>query len=364
MRRVLAIVLVALGVLACSGPASSPAAGPSAASPTASGSPAAPAPAATASSAAPAASSPERQTIKYGYNPILAGAPVYVAEERGYFAEQGFELEYTPFDSAALMVAPVAAGQLDMMPAVPGPGTFNALARGVELQAIAAQSWSYTGLMVRKELYDSGQVRSVPDLKGRRVSFNVEGSPVDYTLRVAFQKVGLSLDDVEVQRITNTDLAAALANNGVDAGVVPEPLSTNIESRGIGVRLADVQELVGRQSGSMITIGPSMVARGDAAVTRFLIAYLKGVRDYVAGIKDDHVADPALVEMINKWTRIPPETIQAAVTLGVDPSGRIDLEDINRQQDFWYREGMVPVKADLDRFVQYRYLDAALAQLR
>ena len=42
------------------------------------------------------------------------------------------------------MVAPVSAGQLDMMPAVPGPSTFNALARGVEMQAIATQSWTYT----------------------------------------------------------------------------------------------------------------------------------------------------------------------------------------------------------------------------
>ena len=31
--------------------------------------------------------------------------------------------------------------------------------------------------MVRKDLYESGQLRSIPDLKGRRVSFNVEGSP-------------------------------------------------------------------------------------------------------------------------------------------------------------------------------------------
>ncbi len=369
---VVAIVLVALGplgTLACSGPAGSPAAKTSAPPPAAgSASTAAPAPTTAASAASPAAPAaaarPERQTIKYGYNPILSGAPVYVAQERGYFAEQGFDVEYTPFDSAALMVAPVSAGQLDMMPAVPGPGTFNALARGVQLQAIAAQSWSYTGLMVRKDLYESGQVRTIPDLKGRRVSFNVEGSPVDYTLRVAFQQAGLSLDDVEVQRVTNTDLAAALSNNGVDAGVVPEPLSTNIESRGIGVRLLDVQELVGRQTGSVITAGPSMVDRGDAVITRYLVAYLKGLRDYAAGIKDNHVVDPAIVEMINKWTRIPPETIQAAITLGADPTGRIDLDDVNRQQEFWYREGLVPVKADLNRFVEYRYLDAALPQVR
>ena len=56
---------------------------------------------------------------------------MYLAQERGYFAEQGFAVEFTPFDSGALMVAPVAAGQLDAMAAVPGPSLFNALARDV-----------------------------------------------------------------------------------------------------------------------------------------------------------------------------------------------------------------------------------------
>ena len=31
----------------------------------------------------------ERQTLQYGYNPILAGTPMYIAQDRGYFAEQG-----------------------------------------------------------------------------------------------------------------------------------------------------------------------------------------------------------------------------------------------------------------------------------
>jgi NitT/TauT family transport system substrate-binding protein len=373
MRFVVAIVLLGLvGATGCASPTSAPpaktsaapaAGGSSAGSPAATAVPAAANPTAAAPSA-PAAAPLERQTVKYGYNPILSGAPIYVAQERGYFAEQGFEVEYTPFDSAALMVAPVSAGQLDMMPAVPGPGTFNALARGVNMQAIAAQSWSYTGLLVRKELYESGQVRTIPDLKGRRVSFNIEGSPVDYSLRNVYQMNSLTLDDVEVQRVTNTDLAAALSNSAVDAGVVPEPLSTNIESRGIGVRLVDVQEMVGRQTGSMVTVGPSMLGRGDAVIARFLVAYLKGVREYMAGIKDNHITDPAILEIVNKWTRIPPETISAAVTLGMDPNGRIDREDINRQQEFWYREGLVPVRADLNRFIEYKYLDAALAQLR
>src|SRR4051794_16539359 len=137
------LAVTVLGLLAACSP---PAAAPAKPAPAASGQPpAAAAPAATAAPApaatpAPAAAPVERQPLQMGYLTILAGTPVFIAEERGYFAEQGFTVNYTAFDSGALMVAPLAAGQLDVIPAVPSPSLFNALARDLPMQAIAVQS--------------------------------------------------------------------------------------------------------------------------------------------------------------------------------------------------------------------------------
>jgi NitT/TauT family transport system substrate-binding protein len=355
----LAWVLVA-GVLfggACT-PAGTPPPAPPPAAPSPTG-----ADAARSTSPAPAAL-PSPQLVKHGYNPILAGAPMFVAHERGYFAEEGFELEFTTFDSGAQMVASAAAGQLDVIAAVPSPSLFNALARGIDLKAVAAESWTGTFLVLRKELADSGQVRSLADLRGKRVSFNLEGIPVDYALRLAFEKSGLRLDEVEVQRLPNPDLPAALANAAVDAGVVPEPIPTLVESRGIGARALDIQGLAGRQTGAMLVAGPSMLARGETLNTRFLIAYLRGLRDYLAAITDEHVTDPAVVAILSQWTSLPPSTVEAAVASRVDPSGRLDLEDLVRQQDYWTRAGLVPRAADLGSFIDHRFIDAALAQPR
>jgi len=218
--------------------------------------------------------------------------------------------------------------------------------------------------MLRKELVDSGQMHTLQDLKGKRVSFNIEGSPVDYALRLAFQKQGINMGDVEVQRVTNTDLAAALANGGVDAGVVPEPIPVLIESQGIGSRFVEIQEMVGPQTGSVLTVGPSMIARGDATITRFLVAYLKGLRDTVAAIQDKKMVDPPTLEIVSKWTRIPAATIAQATILTASADGRIDMDDVNRQQDFWVREGLVPTRADLTSFWERKYVEAASATLR
>jgi NitT/TauT family transport system substrate-binding protein len=350
-------------LVACSGggTATRPAPPPAGAgAPTASAGGAATAVAAPVAAPAPAAA-PARQVIKYGGNPILSGAPLYVANDRGYFAEQGIELDYTPFDSGALAVAPTSAGQLDMTQSPPSPSFYNALARGVDLTGIAATSYAETILLVRKPLLDSGEVRTVADLRGRRVSFNVEGSPIDYALRNMLPQDGVSLQEIDIQRLTNSDLAAALVNGAVDAGAVSDPLP--IERNNIGARIRTSPEVLGKLSGSTLVVGPSMRSRPPEAGMRFMVAYLRGLRDYRAALQDNRVVEPEVVEILSRWTRVPTDAIAQTAASEPVPNGRIDMDDLNRQQDFWVREGLVPTRFDLSQFVDYRYLDAALAQL-
>src|SRR5581483_3527545 len=114
-------------------------------------------PAGSAAAAKPAANAAH---VKLGYNPILAGAAMYFAQDRGYFAQQNLDVEFIPFDSGALMIAPLSAGQLDAIPATPSPGLFNAMARDVTLKAVAANNLTNATLVVRKDLADSGQVKT------------------------------------------------------------------------------------------------------------------------------------------------------------------------------------------------------------
>lgn len=336
---VLALVLAALGSLPPGGPLAAPA--PAAAAPLPQG----------------------RDAVKYGYVAILPNAPQFIAVERGYFAEQNLDVEMVPFDSGALMIAPAAAGQIDMITGVPGPGLFNALARDIALKAVAAQSAAPSIVMVRKELWDNGQVRTLQDLRGRRVGFNVEGSPNDYAMRVALQRSGLGMQDVDVQRVANTDQAAALANAALDATITVEPIPVLLESRGIAVRLQDVTDLIGRPETSFMVAGPGLLNRPEGVATRYLVAYMRGLRDYVASVRDGKVVDAGVLAILSKWTNIPADVIAQASAQYVDPNGRVSLDDLMRQQEFWVREGQVATPVDLSRFVEYRYLDAALPRL-
>ncbi len=73
----------------------------------------------------------------------------------------------TPFDSGALLILAVAAGQREAGHGVPGPALFNALARGVQLKAASVVSWNGTELLAWREL--AGQIQTVQDPKGKRI---------------------------------------------------------------------------------------------------------------------------------------------------------------------------------------------------
>ena len=57
---------------------------------------------------------PDVGTIQVGTIPILGSAPFFVAAAKGYFTEQGLDVELQSFPSAGPMVAPLGVGQLDV----------------------------------------------------------------------------------------------------------------------------------------------------------------------------------------------------------------------------------------------------------
>src|SRR5829696_5607579 len=94
--------------------------------------PAAPTAAPTVGAAPQAAVEPPSAgptTLQVGVTRTLSEAGQWIALERGYFQEQGIAVEFTQFDSAARMIAPLGSGQLAVGSGAISAGLFNAIAR-------------------------------------------------------------------------------------------------------------------------------------------------------------------------------------------------------------------------------------------
>lgn len=140
-------------------------------------------------------------------------APLYVAREMGYFRDAGLEVEMVapadPNDPPKL----VAAGRADL-----------AVSYQPQLQMQAAEGLPLTriGTLVATPLNTvvvlaDGPVKSIADLKGRKVGYSVGGLE-DALLGAMLENAGLKLSDVELVNV-NFSLSPALLSGQVDAVV-------------------------------------------------------------------------------------------------------------------------------------------------
>ena len=138
-------------------------------------------------------------------------APLYVAQERGYFADQGLEVELIapsdPNDPPKL----VAAGKIDLAISYQ-PQLHLQVAEGLPLKRIGTLVATPLNSLV---VLADGPIKSIADLKGRKIGFSV-GGVEDALLGTMLKRHGVSLDDVEMVNV-NFSLSPALIAGQVDA---------------------------------------------------------------------------------------------------------------------------------------------------
>ena len=149
------------------------------------------------------AGSAAAEPLKVAHSTWVGYGPLYVAKEKGFFEEEGLEVELIVMEDPKLRFPALAAGQIDI--AVTTVDTMlnflNEDQSYVYLFAID-DSKGGDGIVANKE------IASVADLKGKSVAYG-EGSVSQFYLGVVLKEAGLSIADVETQNMTAGDAGAA-----------------------------------------------------------------------------------------------------------------------------------------------------------
>ena len=342
------VLLLAVAVAGCA-PAASPAAPAPAGVAPAERAPAAPT-AGAAAAPAPVAVVGEPDRVSIAWVRSINGAAFAVARGRGYFEAERLTVEPTEFRSGTDVVGALGTGQLDVSSSTIAAGTFNAWQRGVKMIVVAPQS-IYPGeglipgnVVVRKELVDSGAVRSAADFRDRKLAINARGGINEVIVMRMLERRGLTLDDIDLVTLPFPDHVSALANGAIDVTAAPEPFGTLAIDQNVGVRFAEDQRSVGElQPAHYLFSGAFTEDRADVGV-RFLVAVMRATRE----LQGNWVADPLLVKIIADEIDIKPDLLTRMIQPEFPPDLVTRPEDIDFLQEAFMRLGHLTYSTPID----------------
>ncbi|MBV9439358.1 MAG: ABC transporter substrate-binding protein, partial [Candidatus Eremiobacteraeota bacterium] len=268
-----------------------------------------------------------RKALSIGYVPSTLFAPVFVAVDKGYLRDAGFDANLTPIVAGQDSMALVSQGQLDVAAAALSAAFYNAVNRGLEVKFVAAtgyqpRSGHPSALMIRQDLYDGGLRLNA--LRGKKIGWiGGAGAASAYYIARILRPVGLRLSDIEPVNIANPDQEVALTRKAIDAVFTSAPFTELFEQKRLAKIVASPPAGI---AASGIFFGPALLRNHDAAA-----AVMSAFRRAAAEVAGQGFFAPANVETYVKYTKQPADVIRAAPRYDFKSDLRIDqgtLEDM------------------------------------
>ena len=180
---------------------------------------------------------PEKTDINIGYLNSTAHLLAFVAQEEGYFKEEGLKVTLTQFSSAAELVNGLESDKLDVafIGSVP---TLTFQSQGHDVSIFGGAMTNGHGYVIKSEFADKDEA-GVEVLKGRNVA-SVKNSVQDAELQILLKnaniEIGEGKDKVNIVYFdSQKDAYAALLNSSIDAASVYSPYASLAKSQGYKV---------------------------------------------------------------------------------------------------------------------------------
>ena len=308
-----------------------------------------------------------RVALKVGAIGAVSDAGIFIAQEKGYFRDEGLDVEIVGFKAAPQILPAIATGEVQVSGSAVTPALFNAFARGITMKLVAdkgqvAQGFGFAAIVIRSDLADT--VRDFKDLKGRK--FAVMGKGVSSTTQLgkALERGGIEPNEVELIELGLPEMVAALGNKAIDGATLLEPFITFATARNVGFRWKGMEDFLPftGQNG-VIIYSQQFTQEQPEAAKRWMAAYLKGTRAYLDAVTKGTDRD-GINAILAKHTAVKDLALLAKIApTGFDPNGRMEIKSLEADQDWFLKLGLQQSRADLGKVMDYQYVDYAVARL-
>jgi NitT/TauT family transport system substrate-binding protein len=302
-------------------------------------------------------------TVRVGHVASTQWAPLYVAIERGYFQRLNVNVQLQAIRLGQDPVDLVSRDAVDVTLSDFSAGMFNGLGAGLHFKvvgsmaAIPPSGAPPVQLEVAKPLVDQGKVRTLADLKGRKIAIDGgSGSGSGYLASLALQGSGVGLQDMTVIDLASTDMEEAFTIGSIDAALAPAPYSASMEQHGVAVPKA------APPAGTTWSGVLYSAKLGGSAGLRFFQALVRAARDLTG---PDRKSDDTLA-ILSKYTGISAEVLKTIPPYDWDPALKPDSTALAGLQASYRAVGLLKYAADLPapRIMDATYSKRAASALR
>ena len=210
-------------------------------------------------------------------------APLYIAQEKGFFAEEGLEVEFY-YAAAAEIVKNVAANNVEF--GFPnGDSVITAKSQGIPVKV--AHSTYQNGLGATIFKANSG-IKEPKDLKGKKVAVTSLGSPNYIQLQVMLDQAGLTLDDIQLEVIGTGAIVNALVTDQVDAIVFSTLRTIELLNQGVEVQEIKSDDYL-PSHGNVLIVSDKLAETDPELIEAFVNGLNKGLQYIIDGNVEESI---------------------------------------------------------------------------
>jgi len=302
---------------------------------------------------------------KVGVLRLSSSAPVFIAQDKGYFREAGLDIELKFFDAAQPIAVATTSGDVDFGITAFTAGLYNLAGKGT-LKVIGGMSrekagYPLIGYFASNKAYAAG-LKAPKDLAGKRVAVTQVGSSFHYSLGLLADKYGFKVTDVRIVPLQSlSNAAAALQGETVDAALLPVSTARKLMDDGGAKLLGWVGDETPWQLGAVFASPKTLTNK--TLVTKLLAALDRADREYhdviLASVADGKAAineqTKPLLEIIAKYTNLPVEQVVGNCAY-IDADGKLDVNNVDNQIKWLQAQGFVDKGFDADAIIAKDYV--------
>lgn len=304
------------------------------------------------------------EQIKVGVLQFASNIPEYVAADRGYFADKGLDVTFVNFSAGQPVAVATLSGDIDFGAAGVTSALYQMAAQG-GLRLIGGSGDAYPGfhtsaVLASDQAYAAG-LRSLKDLSGHSVALTQIGSTYHYAYALIAEKYHADLKTIRPLPLQSMgNVASSLVGGRADVGILSTSVASPLIEAGKVKLLAWTDEEVSFQVAAIWTSTKTANERPET-VKRFLAALRRAGEDYAAafigkdGKKHEGPGAAQILELVSKHMHQPVDAVKASLGY-YDPQVRLDLADVQHQLEWYYEQGMLKKKINVDQIVDKRYV--------